>query len=347
MPSELATLIRNRLREKMPKSSITFAGEPVSTRSTLRGVIRTNIDVLNNYIFSDIGGVPLGRMGEVYAEEGRGKSSLGFEIIASAQRQGGVGVLIEVESTFERSRAEALGVDCDSLVLCEPTCLEEVLSEMDNIFDVANSTQEHPVVIVWDSLASTPTAGEIADGMQDAKNGVAERGRLFARALRVMSMRAAQTGVAVIVINQTRTKIGVVFGDPTTTPTSGVLKFHCAWRLAIQGGTAVKEGEETIGIETTIYSKKNKLSPEKRKFRARLLFDGGWDRRWMVVNFAKDTGVLAENTKVSNKAMQAALTALAWPGGEADTSYMPTFENVAAPTLSSFEKKKAVKKGAK
>jgi len=345
--SDLALAIKARLQTKFPKSSIGFAGEPISTRSTLRGVIITKLDVLNNYIFADIGGIPLGRMGEIFAEEGRGKSSLGMEIIASAQRQGGVGILIETEATFERNRAEALGVDCDSLILCEPSSVEEVLDQLDTLLADVVSTQDHPVVVVWDSLAATPTVKELEDGMMEKKAAMAERGRVLARSMRVMSMRAAETGVAVVIINQAREKIGVTFGDPTTTPSSGVLKFHVAWRLHIQGGATAKKGDETVGLDVSIYSRKNKVSPDKRKFRARILYESGWDANWMIVNFAKDVGVLSDDTKVSAKAAQVARTELHWPGGD-NESIIPTFDGVTAPKKAAVYKKAApAKKGAK
>ena len=344
--SDFAAEIKDKLKKKFPKSSIGFAGDAVSTRTTLRGVIITKLDVLNNYIFSDIGGIPLGRMGEIFAEEGRGKTSLGMEIIAAAQRQGGAGMLIETEAAFERSRATALDVDVDKLILSEPSSIEEVLDHLDEVLTNVVSTQEHPFVVVWDSLAGTPTIKELEDGMMEKKAAMAERGRVIARAARVMSIKAAETGVAIVIINQAREKIGVTFGDPTTTPSSGVLKFHVAWRLHIRGGASAKKGEEVVGLDTTIYSRKNKLSPDKRSFRARILYESGWDVNWMVVNFAKDVGVLAENTKVSAKAARVARTELHWPGGD-NPSIIPTFADVAVPDVAVYKKAGAAKKGAK
>lgn len=276
-------------------------------RSTSRGAIPTGIDPVDNFVLGT-GGFPTGRVVELYADEGAGKTSLALAAVAGAQRMGGLAFIAETEHSLDPLRAKTLGADIDAVVLLQPDTLEEVLGEFEHVMDTL--PPEMPAIIMWDSVVATPTAAEVEGGLTDDKTRVAEFARVMGQKFKLLLPKLSRTSCAFVAINQVRYKIGVAFGNPETTPGGSTLKFYATQRVAIRGGQAVKEGAMQVGKDVLVKAVKNKLIPPFRECRARLDYSKGWDNRWSTINFAKDTGVLPAESRVTDKVFAEAIGAL-------------------------------------
>jgi recombination protein RecA len=267
-----------------------------SSSSDIRDVIATGIEVLDHYILG-IGGLPAGRVGELFSDEGAGKTSLGFAALAGAQRAGGVAALIETEKTLVRARATVFGVSLPDLILFEPTTVEEVLEGIRTLFD-AIPKNVGPNMVVWDSLASTELAGQVGKPIGDSKL-VGRKARLMSEALPLLSRLAREKNAGVLVVNQLREKIGVMFGPAETTPAGHALKFHSSYRLQLWRGKALKVGGDPAGILTTAKAVKSKVGLPFRKAKLRLDFDSGWANEWALLNLGKDLKILGDGARAS------------------------------------------------
>lgn len=270
------------------------AGE---SRSDVRVVIPTGLDVIDHHVLG-CGGWPGGRIVELYGEQTGGKTSLGLAAIASVQRMGGVAHIVETEHALKTERVRELGGDIGGVILHQPDTLEEVFEHMEGIADTL--PDETPAVILWDSVAATPTRAEVENGTVPEKEGMAEFARIMSRGLRVMIGKLARTRATLICVNQVRQKVGVVFGNPETTPGGNALKFYASIRLQVGAGTAVKsrgDSGELIGRDALVKCIKNKLAMPFKEARARLEFVKGWNNTWSTLNFAKDAGIVPEGAK--------------------------------------------------
>lgn len=269
----------------------------------------SGVEVLDGFVVG-VGGLPRGRIVEVFGEESCGKSSFAQVCMAAVQRIGGTAALVETEHAFDPDRAAVLGLDLDRLVMSQPDCLEDALLTVETLLDTLPDA--HPSIIVWDSIAATPTRTEIENGVVPEGEGMAEYARTMSRALRVMCGKVAAKNTVLVVTNQTRSKVGVTFGNPLTTAGGKALKFYASVRLSFSTGEAVKDGSALIGRDALVTAVKNKVRAPGRSARVRLLFDRrGYDNRWSTINFAKDHGALPEGAKATDATHAKALEALA------------------------------------
>lgn len=314
MTDDYMAEIVKRVAKKLGPDKIRLLSD--GAKSEVTEVVPTGIAVIDNYVLG-VGGLPVGRMVELFSEEGSGKTSLAWQALGACQKAGGVGVLVESESAISEERAKLFGVDPDKLLLVEPDNLEDAFERMEEILKALPKDRQAPNLWVWDSLAATATKAEIEDGMiGDA--AVAERARLMSRVCRVLGPLLPQTRTAALWINQIRANIGVMFGDKTMTPGGKAVKFYASARLSLLGGKKVdsKDSDEHAGKDITVLAVKNKLATPWRKARVRLNYRNGWDDAWSTFQFAKLAGYIESKTKLSDKACEAARMALEANGWE-------------------------------
>lgn len=285
--------------------------------SDVEEVIPSGIDVLDHHVLG-IGGWPLGRIVELYADEGVGKSSLMFQTMAGVHRENGIVALAETEHAIESSRASVFGCNIDQAILSQPDCMEEALAMLEHTLDAfPNSVKgDPPMFIGWDSLAATPTRKEVTEGI-DGKAAVADRARLMSEALRILTPKVARKRALMMIVNQTRTKIGMVFGSNRTTPGGDALKFHASVRLELFSGKSVKDAhEDHIGKQVTMMAAKTKIGGKPwAKAKVRLYYDSGWNNTWSTVWHAKDRKVVPKDAKYTEESYLLALEKLGWKRG--------------------------------
>jgi recombination protein RecA len=276
-----------------------------------REVIPTGLEVLDNYVFG-VGGLPVGRVIELYSEEGAGKTSFGHTFLGAAQRAGGAAVLVETEHAFDPTRAPVFGVEVPDLVVAQPDHLSQVMREVELLCDHIGKAKIGPSVVVWDSVAATPTQTEFEGGITGDGGHGADRARELSRAMRILTKKVDESRLVLVCINQIRENIGVMFGDKYTTAGGKAIKFHSSIRVQLLGGAGVKRGTEHVAKDITVMTVKNRLAPPFRKARVRLDYEHGWDNDWTTLNHAKDKGVVAKDAKVGKRSMKEAREALGW-----------------------------------
>ncbi len=224
-----------------------------------------------------IGGLPRGRIVEIYGPESSGKTTLTLQVIAEAQKVGGTAAFIDAEHALDPSYAEKLGVQIDDLIVSQPDTGEQALE----ITDMLVRSGAVDVVIV-DSVAALVPKAEIEGEMGDTHVGL--QARLMSQALRKLTATIKQTNCMVIFINQIRMKIGVMFGSPETTTGGNALKFYSSVRLDIRRIGAVKEGDEVVGNETRVKVVKNKVSPPFKQAEFQIMYGKGIYRMAEVID---------------------------------------------------------------
>ena len=232
-----------------------------------------------------IGGLPRGRVVEIYGPESSGKTTLTLQVIAEAQREGGVCAFIDAEHALDPIYAEALGVDTDNLLVSQPDTGEQALEICDMV--VRSAAVD---VVVIDSVAALTPKAEIEGEMGDSHVGL--QARLMSQALRKMTANIKQSNTLVIFINQIRMKIGVMFGSPETTTGGNALKFYASVRLDIRRIGAVKDGDEVIGNETRVKVLKNKLAPPFKQAEFQILYGKGIHRAGEIVDLGVKQGIV-------------------------------------------------------
>lgn len=246
----------------------------------------TGLDVLDHYVLGR-GGMPRGRILELYGAEGSGKTSFGYKQIAQVQRVGGIGVWIESpgEGGIDEERAQVFGVDLASLVILRPETLEQCFDQQRHIIAM-HDPDDGPMEIVWDSVAGMVTAeGRKRDA---GSRKVGDVPLIMSDELKKLPPLLSRHNAHLTAINQVRAKIGVMFGDNTTTPGGNALKFYAAQRLAILGGKAVKNSKgQHIAKIVTILVVKNRLGTPWRKAKVRLDYATGFNNIWSTIWHAK------------------------------------------------------------
>jgi recombination protein RecA len=232
-----------------------------------------------------VGGVPRGRVTEIYGPEGSGKTTLAQHIVAEAQRMGGVAAFIDMEHALDPVYAERCGVDVDELYISQPDTGEQALEIAEAL--VRSGALD---VIVVDSVAALVPRAEIEGEMGDSHPGL--QARLMSQALRKLSGAIKTSNTAMVFTNQLRHKIGVMYGSPETTPGGLALKFYASVRLDIRMIQAIKAGGETIGNRTRVRVKKNKVAPPFRECEFDIMYDEGISKVGDVLDLGVELGII-------------------------------------------------------